>query len=107
MYFELISFARVWRVAVAALVLSAAAVPARAQASAAFTGGKTVSVTLPDITLKNIGKAKGGITPGELGQHVAGALKAKLAASVNFDKLLQSGSGAAGKAGTAVKGLFK
>jgi hypothetical protein len=80
---------------------------ARAQASAAFTGGKTVSVTLPDITLKNIGKAKGGITPGELGQHVAGALKAKLAASVNFDKLLQSGSGAAGKAGTAVKGLFK
>ena len=30
---------------------------ARAQASAAFMNGKTVNVPLPDITLKNLGKA--------------------------------------------------
>jgi hypothetical protein len=80
---------------------------AKAQASAAFMGGKTVSVPLPDITLKNIGRAKGGITPGELGQEVAGALKARLAAAVSFDRLMKSTGEALGKAGAAIKGLFK
>jgi hypothetical protein len=80
---------------------------ARAQASAAFMGGKTVSVPLPDISLKNIGKAKGGVTPGELGQEVAGALKAKLGSAVSFDKLMKSTSEALNKAGAAVKGLFQ
>ena len=78
---------------------------ARAQASAALLGDKTVSVVLPDITLRNLGKARGGLTPGELGQQVAAAVTAKLAGAVNFEKLLQSG--AAAKAGSAVKGLFK
>jgi hypothetical protein len=63
---------------------------AKAQASAAFLNGKTVSVPLPDITLKNLGKAKGGISPGELGQEVAGALKAKLTGAVSFDRLMKS-----------------
>jgi hypothetical protein len=36
---------------------------------------------------------------------VAAALTAKLAGAVNFEKLLQSG--AAAKAGSAIKGLFK
>lgn len=80
---------------------------ARAQASAALLGDKAVSVTLPDITLKNLGKAKGGITPGELGQEVARALTAKLVSAVNFDRLLKSTDGAASKAGSAIKGLFK
>jgi hypothetical protein len=80
---------------------------AKAQASAAFMNGKTVSVPLPDITLKNLGKAKGGITPGELGQEVAGALKAKLTGAVSFDRLMKSTGEALDKAGAAVKGLFK
>lgn len=80
---------------------------ARAQASAAFMNGKTVNVPLPDITLRNLGKAKGGITPGELGQEVAGALKAKLSGAVSFDRLMKSGGEAFDKAGAAIKGLFK
>jgi hypothetical protein len=78
---------------------------AKAQASAALMGSKTVSVVLPDITLRNLGKARGGLTPGELGQQVAAAVTTKLAGAVNFEKLLQSG--AAAKAGSAIKGLFK
>jgi len=80
---------------------------AHAQASAAFMNGKTVSVPLPDITLKNIGRAKGGIPPGEVGQEVVGALKAKLAGAVSFDRLMKSAGEALGKAGSAIKGLFK
>lgn len=80
---------------------------AKVQASAAFMGGKTVSVSLTDITLRNLGKAKGGITPGELGQEITGALKAKLAGAVSFDRLMKTTGEALDKAGAAVKGLFK
>lgn len=80
---------------------------AKAEASAAFMSGKSLSVPLPDITLKNLGKAKGGITPGELGQEVAAALKARLGSAVNFDRLAKSAGAALDKAGSAVKGLFK
>jgi hypothetical protein len=80
---------------------------AKAQASAAFMQGKTISVPLPDITLKNLGRAKGGISAGELGQEVAGALKAKLAGAVSFDRLMKSAGDALDKAGSAIKGLFK
>ena len=80
---------------------------AKAEASAGFMNGKTVSVPLPDITLKNIGRAKGGVTAGELGQEVAGAVKAKLTSVVSFDHLMHSTGEAIGKAGTAIKGLFK
>lgn len=79
----------------------------KAQASAAFMNGKTVTVPLPDIKLKNLGKAKGGITPGELGQEIAGALKAKLTGAVSFDRLMKSTGAALDKAGAAVKGLLK
>jgi hypothetical protein len=78
----------------------------KARASAAFMGGKTVSVPLPDITLRNIGKARGGVTPGELGQEVVGVLKEKLTQSANFDRLLQSDDQSADKARTSVKGAF-
>jgi hypothetical protein len=80
---------------------------AKAQASAAFMNGKTVNVPLPDITLKNLGKAKGGISPGELGQEITGALKAKLTGAVSFDRLMKSTGETLEKAGSAVKGLFK
>jgi hypothetical protein len=80
---------------------------AKARASAAFMGGKALTVPLPDITLRNVGKARGGITPGELGQEIAAALKSKLAVSVNFDRLLKSTGQALDKAGESIKGLFK
>lgn len=80
---------------------------AKASASAAFMGGKSVTVALPDITLRNVGKARGGVTPGELGQEVTSALKARLSASVNFDRLLKSTGQALEKAGESIKGLFK
>ena len=80
---------------------------AKAEASAAFMGGKTVSVPLPDITMKQVGRAKGGITPGELGQEVAGALKAKLTGAVSFDRMMKSTKEALGKVGESIKGLFK
>lgn len=57
---------------------------AKAEASATFMNGKTMSVPLPDITLKNLGKAKGGITPGELGQEVARVMTAKLGSAVRL-----------------------
>lgn len=80
---------------------------ANAQASASFMGGKTISIPLPDIVLKNVGKAKGGITPGELGQEVSKALKAKLSIAGNFERLKRSVGDVVGKAGGAIKGLFK
>lgn len=80
---------------------------AKAQASAAFMGGKTVAVALPDITLRNVGKAKGGITPGELGNEIAKAIKGKLSANISFDALAKSAGKALDKAGGAIKGLFK
>ncbi|MBI5791344.1 MAG: hypothetical protein HZA63_07705 [Rhodocyclales bacterium] len=79
----------------------------KAHASAAFMGGKTLTVPLPDISLRNVGKSRGGITPGELGQEIAAALKSKLTGSVNFDRLLKSTGQALDKAGDSIKGLFK
>jgi len=76
---------------------------AKAEASAPILAGKTVAIPLPDIALKDIGKAKGGVTAGELGQTIANALKQKLTAGFSFDSL----SEAAGKVGSAIKGLFK
>ena len=80
---------------------------ARAQASAAFMGGRTVSVTLPDLLLRDLGKAEGGLTPAQLGQRIASAVEKRLTAAVSFDKLLQSVGGALNRAGDALQGLFK
>ncbi|HUW49985.1 MAG TPA: hypothetical protein VMV75_03130 [Sulfuricella sp.] len=80
---------------------------ARAEASAAFMGGKTVAVSLPDIILRDIGKTRGGVTPGELGQEIAKAVKQKLSAAVSFDNLMKSTGKSLEKAGSAIKGLFK
>ncbi len=86
---------------------------AKAQAAAAFMDGKTVDVDLPDLTMRNIGKKEGGITPGELGQRIAGAMKKQLAGAISFDKLgkaaQQAGEAigeAAGSAADKIKSLF-
>lgn len=80
---------------------------ARAQASAAFMGGKTVSVALPDLQMRDIGKAEGGLTPAQLGQRIAAAMERRLTAAVSFEKLLQSVGNALNRAGDALQGLFK
>ena len=80
---------------------------AKAQASASFMGGKTVSVPLPDIALRDIGKAKGGVTPGELGHAIAEAMKQRLSNAISFDRLMKSAGKALQDAGTAIKDLFK
>lgn len=79
---------------------------AKAEASAAFMDGKTVAVPLPDIVMRNIGKSKGGITPGELGQEIVSSLRQRLASTVNFDSLMKSASQGLESATGAVKGWF-
>jgi hypothetical protein len=80
---------------------------ANARASADFMGGKTISIPLPDIALKNVGKASGGVTPGELGQEISRALKARLSVAGNFERLRKSAGETLDKAGNAIKGLLK
>ncbi len=79
---------------------------AKAQVSAAFLNGKTVAVNLPDIELHNLGKARGGISSGELGLEIVKALKQKLVAAVSFDNLTKSAGQHLDRAGGAIKGLF-
>lgn len=79
---------------------------ATAQASADFMPGKTVVVALPDILLRDVGKNKGGVTPGELGQTIAAAVKQRLTGAVSFDRLARSMTQGVEGAGHAIKGLF-
>ena len=79
---------------------------ARAQASAAFMLGKTVSLPLPDITLRELGQARGGMAPGEMGQEIAQALRHRLASAISFDGLAKSATQTLEGVGNAVKGLF-
>jgi len=74
----------------------------KAQATAAFMDGETMTVALPNLTKRNIGKAEGGITPGELGQRIAGAMEKQLLKAVSFDKL----GDVAGGAMDQIKSLF-
>lgn len=79
---------------------------ARAHAIAPAWSSKTADVDLPDITLKNIGRGQGGVTPGELGGIVANAIRSRLVASISFERMLQSTGQMLDKAGAAIKGLF-
>lgn len=72
---------------------------ARAQASAQALLGQSVSATLPDIRLRQLGRAQGGLTPAQLGDVVARAISQRLVASLGFDRLLRS-------LGDRVKGLL-
>lgn len=79
---------------------------AKAQASAAFMKEKTVTVSLPDIELHDVGKAQGGLTPGELGQVIAAAVKQKLTGAISFDRLMKSTARGLESAGSTIKGWF-
>ncbi len=80
---------------------------ASAAATTRLVAGRTIGITLPDIHLKDIGKDKGGVTPGELGQIIAGAMKRKLSGAHHFDQALKATGDTLNKAGSAIKGLFK
>ena len=80
---------------------------AKAHATAPFVGNKTVDAELPDLHLRDLGKAKGGITPGELGLEITNAVEKRLLSSVNMGALAKSVGSALDKAGSAIKGLFK
>lgn len=80
---------------------------AKVQASAALMNGTTVALALPDISLNNLGRAKGGLTANELGGAVLAALTAKLNVAISFDKLLKSSGAALEQLASGVKSLFK
>lgn len=78
----------------------------RAQVAATILGNKTVGIKLPGIALRDVGRAAGGLSPGELGQEVANALKTRWVASVNFADLKRSLGKTLEDAGNAIKGLW-
>ena len=62
----------------------------KANVSAAILQGKTMSVDLPNIVLKDIGKSKGGATPGEVASKVMAALQKNINGSVKHLNLDQA-----------------
>ena len=62
----------------------------KANVSAAVLQGKTMSVDLPNIVLKDIGKSKGGATPGEVASKVIDSLQENINGAVkhlNLDQI--------------------
>jgi hypothetical protein len=92
---------------------------AEVNVSATMLGGKTMSSTLPEIHLTDIGKDKGGANPGEVASKVMAALTSKVGGFVsNLDlssvlegatnlpeSLKGMAGGAAEKASEALKGV--
>lgn len=72
---------------------------AHARATSPALLGQTVSATLPDVVMHNLGRAEGGITPAQLGDRVAKAISQRLVASLGFERALKS-------LGDRVKGIF-
>jgi hypothetical protein len=72
---------------------------AHAQATTPAMLGQSVSATLPDIVLRNLGREEGGLTPAQLGDRIAKAISQRLLASLGFDRVLKS-------IGDRMKGLF-
>jgi hypothetical protein len=79
---------------------------ANAQASAPFLVNQRVTVRLPDIVLKNVGRKEGGVTPARLGQIVATALSQRLAAQISFDRLARAVGDGGKSFGDTVRGWF-
>jgi hypothetical protein len=78
---------------------------ARVNVSASFADGKAITMPLPDIHLKDIGKKNGGASPAEVTQQVINAVS-KEAAQAGTNVKNAVGGAAEGAVGT-VKGLFK
>lgn len=77
-----------------------------AQVSSPLLSGKTMQVDLPDVQMKNVGKAENGITPAEFGQRVASAMNKQLMRSVSFERLGNALKETGESAVEAVKSLF-
>ncbi len=74
--------------------------------SATLLGGKSMTVPLPDIHLKDLGKKENGATPGEVVKSIIGALNksiVKAVAPLNLDKVGE----VTGKAVEGVKDTLK
>lgn len=72
---------------------------AHARATSPALLGQSVSATLPDVVMHNVGRAEGGLEPAQLGDRVARAISQRLIASLGFDRVLKS-------IGDRVKGVF-
>ncbi|MEE8445517.1 MAG: hypothetical protein V3S44_09220 [Alphaproteobacteria bacterium] len=75
--------------------------------SSAMLKGKKLSSGLPTIHLRNIGKKKGGASPGEVVEKIIGSISrsvTKSVSSLGIGKALKEG---ASGVGSKVKGLFK
>ena len=76
---------------------------AKVKASSSLMNGKTISFNLPDITLTNIGRSKGGITSAEFSLEITEKIKAHLMNSFNFDELTKTIKNSSDKIKESVK----
>jgi len=80
--------------------------------SSSMLGGKPITISLPDIHLKDIGKDSGGVTPDTAAAEVFKAIDKAVVQSISKSageavKSIESGAGEVGsKAMEGVKGLF-
>ncbi len=86
-----------------------------------FLKGKTLSVSLPDIHLQDIGKEENGASPGEVAEQIMDSIKSGVGtavASLSLGKTISGGADAVKKgaanvmdktkeAGEKLKGIFK
>jgi hypothetical protein len=76
---------------------------ARLNASTSMLKGKTVTLPMPDIHLKDIGKDSGGVTPETAASEVFAAINRSVLQSVSgAGKLLEKGAEAVGEAAKSV-----
>jgi hypothetical protein len=83
---------------------------ARADVSAEMLQGKTISVPLPGLHLRDIGKQAGGVTPAEAANQIVAAIRKDVARAVlplQLDGMAQSIQKGAASVVDAVKGFFK
>jgi hypothetical protein len=77
--------------------------------AATFLGGKGAGATIPEIHLRDVGKAEGGATPGEVAAEFLDALLdgvVKAVTDLDIDGLKKQGEGLLENAGKALKGIF-
>lgn len=80
---------------------------AKAEVSASALNGKTMTVPLADVHLKDIGKKAGGATPAQVAEQVVGALSyGATKATAGIAGVAGSIKSGAAAAGNAIKGLF-
>ena len=85
---------------------------ARLKVNTKLSGGRTITLAIPDIHLSDLGSGPEGITPVEVGQRALHAVLNAVTKEVakNADQLgekaLSGGAGAAKKFGDKLKGLF-